>query len=125
MYTIEKSGMNIEELRDYCLKMKGVTESFPFDETTLVFKVAGKMFCLTDLEDSFGINIKNSPEKNIELREQYNAVKPGFHMNKKHWNSVDIDGSISDELLKQWLNESYKLVVKGLTKKQREELEKR
>ncbi len=114
--------MNIEELRDYCLKLKGVNESFPFDETTLVFKVAGKMFCLTDLEDSFGINLKNSPEKNIELREQYEAVKPGFHMSKKHWNSVDVDGSVPDDLLKQWIDESYNLVVSGLTKKLQKEL---
>ena len=116
--------MNIEELRDYCLKLKGVTESFPFDKTTLVFKVADKMFCLTDLEDSFGINLKNSPEKNIELREQFEAVKPGFHMNKKHWNSVEVDGSVPENLLKQWIDESYNIVVSGLTKKLQKELGK-
>lgn len=117
--------MNIEALREYCLKKRGVTESFPFDETTLVFKVAGKIFCLTDLEDSFGLNLKNNPEKNIELREQYEAVKPGYHMNKKHWNSVNVNGSIPENLLKQWIDESYEIVVKGLTKKQREELTNR
>jgi predicted DNA-binding protein (MmcQ/YjbR family) len=114
--------MNIEELREYCLAKKGVTESFPFDETTLVFKVAGKMFCLTDLVDDFSINLKNDPEKNMELREQFPAVKPGYHMNKQHWNTVQVDGSISDEMLKQLVDESYWLIVEKLPKKIREEL---
>ena len=114
--------MNIEELRDYCLGLKGVTESFPFDETTLVFKVAGKMFCLTDLEDSFGVNLKNDPVKNIELREEFPAIKPGYHMNKKHWNTVEIDGSVPNEMLKNLINESYDLVVQSLTKKKQQEL---
>ncbi len=114
--------MNIEELRDYCLSLKGVTEDFPFDETALVFKVTGKMFCLTDLEDNFWVNLKNGPEKNIELREQFPAVKPGYHMSKKHWNTIEIDGSVPTDLLKQWINESYNLVVRGLTKKKQQEL---
>ena len=114
--------MNIEELREYCMAKKGVTESFPFDETTLVFKVAGKMFCLTDLVDDFSINLKNDPEKNMELREQFPAVKPGYHMNKQHWNTVQVDGSISDEMLKQLVDESYWLIVEKLPKKIREEL---
>ena len=114
--------MNIEELRDFCLSLKAVTEEFPFDETTLVFKVAGKMFCLSDLEDSLGVNLKNDPEKNMELREQFLAVKPGYHMNKKHWNTVEIDGSISNEQIKTWIVESYNLVIKGLPKKKQEEL---
>ncbi len=114
--------MNIEELRDYCLSLKGVTEDFPFDETALVFKVAGKMFCLTDLEDSFWVNLKNDPEKNIELREQFPAVKPGYHMSKKHWNTIEIDGSVPTDLLKQWINESYNLVIQGMTKKKQQEL---
>ena len=116
--------MNIEELRDYCLSLKGVTEDFPFDKTTLVFKVAGKMFCLTDLENNFSMNLKNDPEKNIELREQYPVVKPGYHMNKKHWNTVKIDGSIPNGLLKSWIKESYDLVVQGMTKKKQQELKK-
>lgn len=114
--------MNIEDLRDYCLSLKGVTESFPFDKTTLVFKVAGKMFCLTDTEDKFGAALKNSPEKNIELREQFPTVKPGYHMSKKHWNTIEIDGSIPTDLIKQWINESYDLIVKGMTKKKQQEL---
>jgi predicted DNA-binding protein (MmcQ/YjbR family) len=115
--------MNIEELREYCLAKKGATESFPFDETTLVFKVAGKMFCLTDLVDDFAVALKNDPEKNMVLREQFPAVRPGYHMNKQHWNTVLIDGSISDKMLIQLIDESYRLVVKKLPLKMREELQ--
>lgn len=114
--------MNIEELREYCLSLKGVTEDFPFDENTLVFKVAGKMFCLTDLVDDFSVNLKNKPEKNVELREKYNAVKPGYHMNKKHWNTVEIDGSVPDKMIKGWIDESYNLVVLKLPRKVQNEL---
>ena len=114
--------MNIEELREYCLAKKGVTESFPFDEATLVFKVSGKMFALTDLVDAFSINLKCDPEKAIELREQYPCVVPGYHMNKQHWNSVFIDGSVNDKLLKEWIDNSYDLIVKSLTKKQQQEI---
>jgi len=114
--------MNIESFREYCLKKKGVTESFPFDETTLVFKVMGKMFTLTDTEDDFSINLKCNPEKAIELREKYFAVQPGYHMSKKHWNTIKIDGSISDEVIYQWVDDSYKLVVDKLTKAQKGEL---
>ena len=116
--------MNIEELREYCLSFKGVTEDFPFDESTLVFKVAGKMFCLTDLVDDFSVNLKNEPAKIIELREKYNAVKPGYHMNKKHWNTVEIDGSVPDTKIKEWIKESYHLVVQKLPLKVKNELKK-
>lgn len=109
--------MNIEELRECCLSLKGTSEDFPFDESTLVFKVAGKMFSLTDLVDDFSVNLKNKPEKNLELREKYSAVKPGYHMNKKHWNTVEIDGSIPDKVIKEWINESYNLVVEKLPQK--------
>ncbi len=114
--------MNIEELREYCLAKKGVTESFPFDEATLVFKVSGKMFALTDLVDAFSVNLKCDPEKAIELREQYPCVIPGYHMNKQHWNTVVIDGSVNDKLLKEWIDHSYDLIVKSLTKKQQQEI---
>ena len=114
--------MNIEELREYCLSKKGVTESFPFDEVTLVFKVSGKMFALTDLVDDFSVNLKCDPEKAVELREQFPSVVPGYHMNKQHWNTIFIDGSINDSLLKEWIDHSYLLVVKSLTKKQQQEL---
>ena len=114
--------MNIEELREYCLSLKGVSEDFPFDETTLVFKLSGKMFCLTDLEDDFGVALKNDPEKNIQLREEYPAVKPAYHMNKQHWNSIRVDGTISDDMIKNLIDESYDLVVMKLTRKQQQEL---
>lgn len=109
--------MNIEELREYCLSKKGVTESFPFDETTLVFKVMNKLFALTDTEDEFSINLKCDPEKAIELRERYEAVQPGYHMSKKHWNTVFIDGSINDKQIQDWIDESYRLVISKLPKK--------
>jgi predicted DNA-binding protein (MmcQ/YjbR family) len=111
--------MNIEELRDYCISKPVVTESFPFDESTLVFKVAGKMFLLTDLVDAFSMNIKNSPEKVIELREQYPSVLPGYHMNKTHWITVMIDGTIPDILLKQWIDESYNSIISGFSRKEK------
>jgi len=114
--------MNIEELREYCIKKPGVTEEFPFNETTLVFKVMGKMFALTDLEGQFSVNLKCAPEDCIELRERYNAVLPGYHMNKKHWNTVYLDGTITDDLIYEWINNSYNLVIKKLTKKQLAEL---
>jgi predicted DNA-binding protein (MmcQ/YjbR family) len=117
--------MNIEEFRNYCLEKKAVTESFPFDETTLVFKVMNKMFALTDVEDDFSINLKCDPEKAIQLREQYpDLVLPGYHMNKKLWNTVVVDGKIPDNLLYQWIDESYDLIVASLPKAKRLELEK-
>jgi len=114
--------MNIEELRNYCLSKKGANESFPFDKTTLVLKVLDKMFALTDLEDDLFVNLKCNPEKAINLREEYNSVKPGFHMNKKHWNTVRIDGTVSDKILKEWIDDSYNLVVSKMTKKDRQRL---
>ena len=113
--------MNIEELRDYCLSKKGTSEGFPFDETTLVFKVMDKIFAITDVEDKFGVNLKCDPEKAIDLREHYPEVKPGWHMNKKHWNTVDIYRNLSDSLIKEWVDHSYDLIVASLPKKKREE----
>jgi predicted DNA-binding protein (MmcQ/YjbR family) len=117
--------MNIEQLREYCLSKPGTTESFPFDETTLVFKVGGKMFALTDLEGDFTINLKCDPEKAIELREQYNFVQPGYHMSKVHWNTIIIDGRVSDKQLCDWIDESYGLVLNSLSKKIKEEIIKK
>ena len=114
--------MNIEELREYCLKKKAVTESFPFDKFTLVFKVKGKMFALLPLERVPQINLKCDPEKAIELREHYAAVTPGYHMDKRLWNTVQIDGSIPDNLIREWIDDSYQLVVAKLPKKDREGL---
>lgn len=117
--------MNIEEFRDYCLNKKGVTEGFPFDETTLVFKVMDKMFALTDTEDEFKMNLKCDPEKAIRLREEYpNHVFPGYHMNKKLWNTIVADGRIPDKMLIEWIDESYDLIVSSLPKAKKQELEK-
>jgi len=115
--------VNIESFRTYCLNKKGVTEEFPFDEETLVLKVMGKMFGLANVNDFASINLKCDPENAVELREKYAAVQPGYHMSKKHWNTVLIDGSIPDKLLRQWIDESYQLVVSGLTKTQKIALE--
>lgn len=114
--------MNIEFFRDYCISKKGVTEEFPFDEQTLVFKVMGKMFAATNVDSFVSINLKCHPEKAIELRETYSCVKPGYHMNKKHWNTVLVDGSVSDKLIREWIDDSYNLVVASFTKKLQQEL---
>jgi predicted DNA-binding protein (MmcQ/YjbR family) len=100
---------------------KAVTEHFPFDEDTLVFKVGGKIFCMTSLQEwennRPSLNLKGDPEQNEELREQYASVRPGYHSNKLHWNTVDCNGDVSDKLLLQMLQQSYDLVFAGLTKK--------
>ena len=114
--------MNIEEFRLYCLKKKGVTEEFPFDQNTLVYKVMGKMFTLTDITSFNSVNLKCDPEIAVELREEYDYVRPGFHMNKKHWNTIDITWQLEDVLLSQWIDDSYNLVVQTLPKKAKETL---
>ncbi len=115
--------MNIEELREYCISKKGVTECFPFDEVTLVFKVMGKMFALTNLDGPTTINLKCDPDHAIELREQYPDILPGYHMNKVHWNTVNVQGSLSNQMITELIDHSYDLVVKSLTRKLREELQ--
>ena len=114
--------MNIEELRSYCLSKKSVTESFPFDEVTLVFKVMGKMFALADVDNFESINLKCDPERAVELREQYMGVLPGYHMNKQHWNTIVVNADVSDKMLYQLIDDSYALIVKSLTKKLQNEL---
>ncbi|NOU60859.1 MmcQ/YjbR family DNA-binding protein [Marinifilum caeruleilacunae] len=114
--------MNIEELRMYCLSKKGVTESFPFDEETLVFKVLDKMFLLTNINKELSMNVKCEEDIAVELREEYSAVLPGYHMNKRYWNTVLIDGSVSDDLLKSWIDKSYHLVIEKMPKKKQAEL---
>ena len=116
--------MNIEELRTCCIAKKGVTEEFPFGEDTLVFKVMGKIFALTGLEGERSINLKCAPEMAVDLRERYPCVLPGYHMNKKHWNTVLIDGSVPNQLIRDWIDHSYDLVVEKLPGKQKEELAK-
>lgn len=110
--------MNIEDLRIFCLSFKSVEESFPFDESTIVFKVKGKLFCLTNIDKFELVNVKCDPEKALELREQYDAVLPGYHMNKKHWNSLRMDGSLSSEFIKECIIHSYELIVAKLPKKE-------
>jgi predicted DNA-binding protein (MmcQ/YjbR family) len=115
--------MNIEEFRVYCLSKPRVTEEFPFDETTLVFKVCGKIFALTGLEHhEFEVNLKCDPLRAIELREEYESIRPGFHMNKKHWNTIRVDGSFSVDLFRDLIDHSYEMVVKGLPKHLRDQL---
>ena len=114
--------MNIEILRDYCLAKSGATEDFPFDEDTLVFKVEGKLFALTSLSESDRINLKCDPELAVQLREEYPAVMPGYHMSKKHWNTVLFDGTIRDRKLFEWIDHSYDCVVAGLPLKIRNQL---
>lgn len=114
--------MHIEQFREYCLSLKGVTEEFPFGEETLVYKVMGKMFALTSITSFESVNLKCDPEIAIELRERYDGVTPGYHMNKKHWNTVDMHAGISDKLIYSWINDSYQLVVSSLPKKVKEEL---
>jgi len=120
--------LDIIQLREYCLSFKGATEDFPFNEDTLVFKVMGKMFALVGLEKwemgNPSINLKCDPEKAIELREKYpEEIYAGYHMSKKHWNTVVINGSqLTEKQIKHFINHSYELVVSKLTKKQKQEL---
>ncbi|RUT78071.1 MmcQ/YjbR family DNA-binding protein [Ancylomarina longa] len=114
--------MNIEDLRLYCLGKKGVTEGFPFDEETLVFKVLDKMFLLTNINGDLRMNVKCDPEKAIDLREKYPTVLPGYHMNKRLWNTIVLNGEISDNLIKQWIDDSYNLIVANLPRRKQAEL---
>ncbi|MCW3103605.1 MAG: MmcQ/YjbR family DNA-binding protein [Bacteroidetes bacterium] len=115
--------MNIEELRNYCISQKGVEETLPFGPETLVFKVMGKAFLLTGIDSKpLQFNVKCDPEKAIALREQHDCVLPGYHMNKKHWNTVIADGSVADKKLQEWIDHSYELVVKGLSKAEQKRL---
>jgi predicted DNA-binding protein (MmcQ/YjbR family) len=109
--------LNIEELRDYCLLKPAVTEGFPFGEETLVFKVAGKLFLLIGLEQANRFNVKCDPELAQELRERHPEVQPGYHMNKKMWNTVYMDGTLTRRQLLDMIDHSYSEVVKGLPKK--------
>jgi predicted DNA-binding protein (MmcQ/YjbR family) len=108
--------MNIEEYRLFCLSLPGTTEDFPFDETTLVFRVGGKIYALADITTFGSMNLKSDPEKAIQWRELYSGVTPGYHMNKKHWNTVSTDGSVPVKVLWQMIRDSYKLVHDSLPK---------
>jgi predicted DNA-binding protein (MmcQ/YjbR family) len=117
--------MNIEEIRAYCLAKKQVTEDMPFGNDTLVFKVMGKIFALMNLEGDVRVNLKCDPEEAIRLREEFDFVIPGYHMNKRLWNTIIADGRITEKQLKNWIDNSYQLVVEKLSKKQQAELHNR
>ena len=115
--------MTIETLREYCIAKPGATESFPFDSVTLVFKVGNKLFALLDTENRpTTLALKCDPERAVQLRETYDAVVPGYHLNKKHWNTITINGSVPNSELREWIDHSYELVRKSLPKAVRAEL---
>ena len=114
--------MSLDHFREYCLSLKGITEQIPFDENILVFKVMGKMFALCNMMTFEYCNLKCDPEKAIRIREEFTEVTPAWHMNKKHWNSVSFMGDLSDQQIKQWVKDSYNLVVKNMPKKLRKQI---
>jgi len=115
--------MDLETIRKYCLEKKSTTESFPFGESTLVFKVRGKVFLLMGLENvPLQFNVKCDPEKAEQLREEYSSVLPGYHMNKKHWNTVILNGQLSAKKIREMIDDSYELVVRSLPLKERKKL---
>lgn len=115
--------MDLDAIREYCLSKPASEETLPFGPEVLVFKVAGKIFLLLPLDsEDLQFNVKCDPEEVEELRERYACVQPGYHMNKKHWNTIIVDGSVSSTLLKQWIDNSYDLVVKSLPVKTKEKL---
>jgi predicted DNA-binding protein (MmcQ/YjbR family) len=115
--------MNIETFREYCLAKKGTSEDFPFDEVTLCLRVMGKIFAITGLDsERFTVNLKCDPDEALELREQYPEVQPGWHMSKKHWNTVDFEGSLDAQTLRKLIDHSYDQVVKTLKKAEKEAL---
>ena len=115
--------MILEEFYEYCLRKPFVTEGFPFDQSTLVLKVGSKMFALTDVDRFESVNLKCDPERSVELRESYFGIQSGYHMNKKHWNTVSVNSDVSIVLMKELIDLSYNLVFQSLTKKERNELE--
>jgi predicted DNA-binding protein (MmcQ/YjbR family) len=112
--------MNIESLRDYCLIKPGVTETLPFGPDTLVFKVLDKMFLLVGLNNPESFNVKCDPERAVSLREEYEEVQPGYHMNKTHWNTVSMNGRLTESQLKEMIDHSYELIVSSLPKSKQE-----
>ena len=115
--------MDVEAIRAYCLTKKGTEEGFPFDDTTLVIKVGGKIFILINLDTDPSINLKCDPDRAIDLRESNPSIIPGYHMNKKHWNTIVLDGSLSKTLIMEMIDHSYDLVFQSLPGKQRLEIE--
>lgn len=114
--------MDIERFREYCLKKNGATECMPFDDESLVFKVMDKMFVLLDLSGSNWANLKCDPERALDLRDLYPDIMPAYHMNKKHWNTINLSGCLPDNMILELVDHSYNLVVAKLTRKAKEEL---
>jgi predicted DNA-binding protein (MmcQ/YjbR family) len=114
--------MNLEEIRSHCLSKTGTTEEFPFDNQTLVFKVFGKAFLLTNIDQPISINVKCDPELAVELREKYDTITPGYHMNKKHWNTVVIKGNYNRQDILGWIDHSYERVCAGFPTKFKKQL---
>lgn len=119
---VNKWNMNVEEVRQICIAKRGVTEGFPFDETTLVIKVGGKIFALISLDRVPSVNLKCDPERAIDLRERFSDITPGYHMNKKHWNTVMLEGDLHDSLIVELIGHSYELVLASLPGKVQEEV---
>lgn len=114
--------MHLDEIYQFCLALKGTTENFPFDKRTLVFKVMGKMYALIDVETPDSINLKCDPERAVELRERYSSVQPGYHMNKTHWNTILLNGELTNAQIQELIVHSYDLIVASLPKKLQHEL---
>jgi predicted DNA-binding protein (MmcQ/YjbR family) len=112
--------MNITFFREYCLSKPGTSEDTPFDADTLCFKVGGKIFAIIDIELFESVNLKCDPERAIELREEFTGIVPGYHMNKKHWNTVSFDGSVPNKIILELVDHSYDLIFKSLPKNKRE-----
>jgi predicted DNA-binding protein (MmcQ/YjbR family) len=118
--------MDIESLRNYCLSKPAAEETLPFGPDTLVYKVGGKIFLICSMNaEPLQFNVKCDPEKVIELRERYECVQPGYHMNKKHWNTIIVDGSVSNTMLKEWIDDSYELIVDSLPAKAKSQLKRK
>lgn len=114
--------MNITFFREYCLSKQGTSEDTPFDENTLCFKLADKIFAIIDIDLFESVNLKCDPERAIELREEYEGIVPGYHMNKKHWNTVSFDGSVPDQVILDLVDHSYDLIFRSLPKIKRESI---
>lgn len=115
--------MDVADIRSYCLAKPGTSDDMPFDDTVIVARVLGKIFAFLPLDTiPTVIALKCDPERAVELRERYEAIRPGFHLNKKHWNSITCDGSVPASMIRELIDHSYDLVAKGLSKRQRDEL---
>ena len=113
--------MDIESIREYCLSLPKVTEDFPFDDTTLVFRIGGKIFAIMDLEDASKLTLKSDPNQALILRDKYSEISGAWHMNKKYWNQLNLYGQLSDTLVKQLIRHSYSEVVKKFPKRRQQE----